>query len=182
MDQLPRGSYWESMARTWRWVRSIAARLTAAAPGSPAREYLRWDLERTRRHQTRWSCRGESVDCFRFDDGYVTTVTYDGRGVTWQLTPGPVMLGSALAAAALYVQHGVTPQIDRAGRMFIAVDNQGIPTQVFDEIADRPVDYVYLDGHRTVEEFPPFVDVTPDLERVFERMSPAEQRPLGDNP
>lgn len=164
------------MVRMWRWLRTIAA----AASGSPPRELSAWQLERTRRDETRWSARGERVTCFRFDDGYVATVTYERRGVTWQLTPGPVMLGSALAAAALYIQHGVTPQLDRAGRMFIAVDDDGVPSQVFEEIADRPVDYVFLDGHRTVEEFPPFIEVTPDLERVFERMSPVEQRPLGD--
>jgi len=136
-----------------------------------------WELTRTQRNETRWRRGDERVDCFRFDDGYVTTVFDDYRDVTWQATPGPVNLGSSLAAAALYLQYRVTPQIDRRGRMFIAVDD-GVPVQVFEEIADSLVDYVYLDDVRTVDEFPRFLDESPDLERAFERMSPPERQPL----
>lgn len=145
-----------------------------ARPEAPGDD---WELTRARRGETRWRRDDEFVECFRFDDGYVTTVTDEHRDVTWQLTPGPVSLGSGLAAAALYLQHRVTPQIDRSGRMFIAVDD-GRPVQVFEEIADSLVEYVYLDSIRTVDEFPSFVRVSSELERVFERMSPHEQRPL----
>ena len=138
-----------------------------------------WELDRSRRSETQWRRSDERVDCFRFDDGYVATVTYEDRETTWQLTPGPVQLGSALATVALYLQHDITPQFDRAGRLFIAVDGD-TPIHVFEEIADRPVEYDYLDGTRTVEEFPPYIDVTSELERVFERMSPAKQTPRGE--
>lgn len=167
-------------ARAWRWARDAVHGFTGILTGSSSSPSGRWRLQRTRRSETEWERRGEHVECFRFDDGYVTTVEYDTRAVTWQLTPGPVTLGSALAAAALYIQHDVTPQLDRSGRMFIAVDDDMTPVQVFEEIADRPVEYVFLDGVRTVDEFPPFLEGTADFERVFERMAPVEPRPLWD--
>ncbi|WP_411963650.1 hypothetical protein [Haloferax sp. YSMS24] len=134
-----------------------------------------WSLEWSRRIETRWSRGGELVDCFRFDDGYVTTVQYTQRGVRWQLTPGQVPLASALAMARLYLDHRLTPQTDREGRPFIGLTDSG-PVQVFEEIPPEPVEYVYLDGIRTLEEFPDFISVDEDLRSVFERMVPAQSR------
>ncbi|WP_416839906.1 hypothetical protein [Haloferax sp. DFSO52] len=132
-----------------------------------------WSLEWSRRIETRWSYRGELIDCFRFDDGYVTTVQYKRQGVRWQLTPGQVPLASALAMAKLYLEHRLTPQTDRDGRPFIGLTDHG-PVQVFEEIPPEPVEYVYLDGIRTLEEFPEFITVDENLQSVFERMVPAQ--------
>jgi hypothetical protein len=138
-----------------------------------------WSLEYSRRTESQWVRRDETVRCFRFDDGYVSTVEYESRDVTWQLTPGQVPLASALAMAALYLQHETTPQIDPEGRPFVGVSDSGL-RQVFEEIADEPVEYVYLDEHRTLEEFPSFLDATDQLRLVYERMSPARYRTLDD--
>ncbi|ADE04594.1 MULTISPECIES: hypothetical protein [Haloferax] len=131
-----------------------------------------WSLERSRSTETRWSRPGERVDCFRFDDGYVTTVHYEDREVTWQLTPGQVPLASALVMAKLYLEHELTPQTDPEGRPFVGLAERG-PVQVFEEIPPEPVEYVYLDGVRTLEEFPEFLTVDDDFRAVFDRMAPA---------
>jgi hypothetical protein len=140
--------------------------------------YDGWTLEYSRRTETTWTKTDETVRCFRFDDGYVSTVEYESRDVVWQLTPGQTPLANALAMAALYLQHGVTPQIDPDGRPFIGIGKDG-PRQVFEEIADEPVEYVYLDENRTLEEFPDFLQTSDQLELVYERMSPARYRTLG---
>jgi hypothetical protein len=163
--------------RTWRGLKRWVDTVRSPHRTSPSRDD-RWALERSRRTETQWVWDGETVRCFRFDDGYVSVVEYDRRDVTWQLTPGQVPLASALAMTALYLQHDVTPQIDPEGRPFVAVGSDG-PRQVFEEIADEPVDYVYLDTLRTLEEFPPFLDADETLEHVYDRMSPARYRTLG---
>ncbi|RDI72956.1 hypothetical protein DWB78_00255 [Halopelagius longus] len=138
-----------------------------------------WTLKHSRRTESKWVRGDETVRCFRFDDGYVSTVEYESRGATWQLTPGQVPLSNALAMATLFLQHEVTPQIDPEGRPFVGVGDAG-PRHVFEEIADEPVEYVYLDEHRTLEEFPPFLDVTDQLRLVYDRMSPERYRTLDD--
>ncbi|KTG27090.1 hypothetical protein [Haloferax profundi] len=135
----------------------------------------KWALEWSRRVETRWSYGDELIDCFRFDDGYVTTVQYERQGVRWQLTPGQVPLASALVMARLYLEHRLTPQTDREGRPFIGLADHG-PVQVFEEIPPEPVEYVYLDGIRTLEEFPDFITIDENLRSVFERMAPAQSR------
>lgn len=156
-----------------RWV-ARAVRSTGSAPVAERG----WEIDRSRRTETQWRRGDETLRCFRFDDGYVSTVEYESRDVTWQLTPGQVPLASALAMVTVYRQHGITPQIDPDGRPFVAVGDSG-PRQVFEEIADEPVDYVYLDTVRTVEEFPSFIDVDEDVRSVYERMSPARYNRLG---
>ncbi|WP_396613217.1 hypothetical protein ACH9L7_03805 [Haloferax sp. S1W] len=131
----------------------------------------KWSLERSRQTETRWVRGDETIDCFRFDDGYVTTVHDKRRDVTWQLTPGQVPLASALATAQLYLEHRLTSQTDREGRPFIGLTDNG-PVQVFEEIPPEPVEFVYLDEIRTLEEFPDFITVDETLRNVFDRMAP----------
>ncbi len=152
-------------------------RLGGDPPPSTRREQYHLDPESATETRTRWTNDTETVACFRFDDGYVVTVSYSDRDVTWQLTPGPISLGSALATAELYLQHGITVQIDREGRPFVGVAD-GVPRQVFEEIADEPVRYVYFDTVRTLDEFPDFIDISDELTDVFDRMSPSEPHPL----
>ncbi|MDS0292552.1 hypothetical protein [Halogeometricum luteum] len=174
------------LRRTGRGVRRVGSRLTApfrrivhaVRPSDDASDDDGWRLADLRQTETRWRRGDETVRCFRFDDGYVSTVEYGSRDVTWQLTPGQVPLASALAMTALYLQHGTTPQSDPDGRPFVAVGESG-PRQVFEEIADEPVDYVYLDAVRTLEEFPAFVEVGEDLRAVYDQMSPARFNTLG---
>ena len=135
------------------------------------------DAESATATETRWRGDAETVSCFRFDDGYVVTVRYGDRDVTWQLTPGQLSLGSALATAELYLQYGVTVQIDAEGRPFVGVADHG-PRQVFEEIADEPVRYVYFDIIRTLDEFPSFLECDDEQAEVFERMSPSERHRL----
>ena len=163
-------------------LRSLGGSVTRLGSGStapPRRERYRLDSKSATATETRWvdDSMSESVTCFRFDDGYVVTVTYTDRDVTWQLTPGPISLGSALATAELYLQHGITVQIDGEGRPFVAVADDG-PRQVFEEIVDEPVRYVYFDAVRTLDEFPDFLDVSDELADVFDRMSQSEPHPL----
>ncbi|AFK19519.2 hypothetical protein E6P09_12105 [Haloferax mediterranei ATCC 33500] len=153
-----------ALGRVW-------VRLRKAIPIGDGQE--EWSLEWSRQVETRWSRPGEIVDCFRFDDGYVTTVQYESRDVTWQLTPGQVPLASALAMATLYLEHKLTPQTDRDGRPFIGLTDHG-PVQVFEEIPPEPVEYVYLDGLRTLEEFPEFLTIDDSLRSVFDQMAPAQ--------
>ncbi|MFC4359126.1 hypothetical protein ACFO0N_14360 [Halobium salinum] len=127
-----------------------------------------WTKTRLTRSRVRWRRADECVECFGFGDGFVATVTYASRDVTWQLTTGPVTLASALFTAGLYMQHGVTPQVDRDGRMFVAVDDDG-PTQAFDEDSGRPIGFLYADAVRTLEEFPAYVDASP-LESAYDRL------------
>ncbi|WP_410764394.1 hypothetical protein [Haloferax sp. DFSO60] len=155
-----------SLGRAWQRVRR-AVSLSGNSPGN-----LTWSLEWSRKTETRWRATDEIVDCFRFADGYVTTVRYPSREVTWQLTPGYVPLASALLMARLYVEYGLTPQTDPDGRPFIGQSERG-PVQVFEEIPPEEVEYVYLDGIRTLEEFPEFVTVDENLETIFDRMIPA---------
>ena len=155
------------------------ARLGSGSAHATGRERYHLDPESATETETRWTddSASEAVACFRFDDGYVVTVTYADRDVTWQLTPGPISLGSALATAELYLQHGVTVQVDGEGRPFVGVADDG-PRQVFEEIADEPVRYVYFDTVRTLDEFPDFLDISDELADVFDRMSPSEPHPL----
>lgn len=169
-----------AVARTGASLRSLGGtvtRLGGRPTPSARRERYDLDSESATETRTRWTNDAESVACFRFDDGYVVTVTYADRDVTWQLTPGPLSLGSALATAELYLQHGITVQIDREGRPFVGVAD-GDPRQVFEESADDPVRYVYFDTVRTLDEFPDFLDVSDELTGVFDRMSPSEPHPL----
>ncbi len=128
------------------------------------------------RDRARWRRGTETVECFRFHDGFVATVEYADRSVTWQLTAGPVPLAGALFTAGLYMQHGITPQIDPEGRMFIALGDDG-PTQVFGESSNVPVEYVYLDVFRTVEELPDCVD-TDTIESPYRRLSHSRRHEL----
>lgn len=167
-------------ARARASLRSLGGtvtRLGGEPPPSVRRERYALDLESATETRTQWTADSESVACFRFDDGYVVTVTYADRDVTWQLTPGPISLGSALATAELYLQHGITVQIDREGRPFVGVAD-GAPRQVFEENADEPIRYVYFDTVRTLDEFPEFLEVSDELTGVFDRMSPSEPHPL----
>ncbi|SEL69675.1 hypothetical protein SAMN04488691_1074 [Haloferax larsenii] len=154
------------LGRVWERVRRLI-------PGvSGFEEDSEWSLDKSRQMETRWSRGDETIECFRFDDGYVTTVHDDRREVTWQLTPGQVPLASALATAQLYLEHRLTSQTDREGRPFIGLTDNG-PVQVFEEIPPEPVEYVYLDQIRTLEEFPDFITVDESLRNVFDRMAPA---------
>jgi hypothetical protein len=169
---------WRRVAR--RVSRDITRYVTSLGGSEySSRGNSKWQLEHARREKSVWRRESQRVECFRFDDGYVATVTYEHDDVTWQLTPGPVTLGSALALVALYVEHGVTPQLDPSGRPFIAEGASG-PVQVFDEAPNEAIDFVYLDGLRTIEEMPSFIDVPPNLSHVFDRMTPAEPRTLGN--
>jgi hypothetical protein len=116
-----------------------------------------------------WRRGAETIECFRFADGYVATVEYADRSVTWQLTAGPAPLAGALFTVALYIQRSVTPQIDPDGRMFIALGEDG-PKQVFEAFPDDSFEYVYVDVFRTLEELPDCVDST-DFEPVFRQLS-----------
>lgn len=158
-----------SSARTA--IRTAIARLLGRAPGSSP-EWTRTWLATDR---VRWRRGDETVECFRFGDGVVATVNYADRGVAWQLTAGPAPLASALFTAGLYMQYGVTPQIDPDGRTFVAVDDG--PTQVFEEEPARPVEFVYADAFRTIEEFPEFVDTEP-LEPAYHRFTTDERHRL----
>lgn len=154
-------------------IRTAAARLIGRAPDPAETE---WTRTRPAAGRARW-CRGdETVECFGFADGFVATATYDDRDVTWQLTAGPVTLASALFTAGLYMQRGVTPQIDPDGRMFVAVDDDG-PTQVFDEDVTGSVEFVYTDAFRTIEELPDAVDTEP-LAVAYERLAEGERHRL----
>ena len=169
-----------AVARMGASLRSFAGRVGSLGRSPPPvtrRERYRLDPASATETETRWTHDAESIVCFRFDDGYVVTVTYADRDVTWQLTPGPISLASALAAAELYLQYGVTVQIDGEGRPFVAAADDG-PRQVFEEIADEPVRYVYFDTIRTLDEFPDFLSVSDELTDVFDRMSPSEPHPL----
>lgn len=133
---------------------------------------LEWGLSWAGIEQSRWRRGPEFVDCTSFGDGYVVTTSFDDRDGVWQLTPGPVPLGSALATATLFLQYGLSPQFDNAGRPFIALDDDG-PRQIFEEPdGDESVRYVYLDNVRAPEEFPDFLTVRGDVERAFKRMTP----------
>ncbi|SDQ35926.1 hypothetical protein [Halopelagius longus] len=167
-----------AFAASRRALHSLRRDVTAWATESDDSEE-EWTLKHSRRTESKWVRGDETVRCFRFDDGYVSTVEYESRGATWQLTPGQVPLSNALAMATLFLQHEVTPQIDPEGRPFVGVGDAG-PRHVFEEIADEPVEYVYLDEHRTLEEFPPFLDVTDQLRLVYDRMSPERYRTLDD--
>ena len=166
-------------ATSLRFLGGQVAHLGDSPTSTTRRERYRLEPESATETETQWTddTASESVACFRFDDGYVVTVTYADRDVTWQLTPGPISLGSALSTAELYLQHGITVQIDGEGRPFIAVNDDG-PRQVFEEIADEPVRYVYFDTVRTLDEFPGFLDISDELADVFDRMSPSEPHPL----
>ena len=169
-----------AVARAAASLRSLGGavvRLGGDPTPSTRRERYHLDGESATETRTRWTNDAESVACFRFDDGYVVTVTYADRDVTWQLTPGPLSLGGALATAELYLQHGITVQIDREGRPFVGVADD-VPRQVFEEIADEPVRYVYFDAVRTLDEFPDFLGISDELTDVFDRMSPSEPHPL----
>lgn len=169
------------------WIRTC--RLTADVYGSVASSLgslfppygngpadATWERAWLARKEARWRRGSEAVECFRFGDSYVATVEYTDRDVTWQLTAGPVSLAGALLTVGLYMQHHVTPQIDPDGRMFVALDDDG-PRQVFSESDTNPVDYVYLDVFRTLEELPDCIDIEP-LEPAYRRLSHGPRREL----
>lgn len=167
------------MSKRARWLATApvarvvggARRLYESSTPNEQGWYLAWAND----DETRWRRGAEIVECYAFDDGYLTTASHDDQETTWQLTAGPVSLGSALAAAALYLQYDLSPQFDPDGRPFIGVSDDA-PVQVFEESTDGRIRYVYLDGIRTLEEFPPFLDGDDDVTRAFKRMSP-ERRP-----
>lgn len=172
-------------SRLWLWThRSLVAVGDSVARGlswlTPPygvdRVEAPWERVWLSRTEARWRRGTEVVECFRFTDGYVATVEYTNRAVRWQLTPGPVGLASALFTVSLYIQYGITPQIDPDGRMFIAVGDDG-PQQVFSASPDSPVQYVYIDSVRTLEELPDCLDIVP-FERAFSRLSYVPQREL----
>lgn len=157
--------------------RTIRRCLSWLAPPYRTRaQSAQWERAWLARREARWRRGTEVVECFRFADGYVATVEYTDRNVTWQLTAGPVSLAGALFTVALYTQHAVTPQIDPDGRMFIALGDDG-PQQVFTETPTSPVEYVYVDTFRTLEEFPECIDTEP-LELTFRRLSYSPRREL----
>lgn len=173
-----------AFGRAWTAVRRTVARVCRpfargfgalrrrlvghAAQSSDARDA--WDLSYAGPSGARWRWGPEIIDCFPFADGYVVTTTLQGRDTRWQVTPGPVPLGSALAAVTLLVQHGITPQFDRDARPFIPV-RDGAPVQIFDEDDAEDARYVYLDGVRTLDEFPEFLDERVDVRRAFVRLT-----------
>lgn len=172
--------------RTWKRVRwAVTAPVAYSARGirwltGESESYGHdWNLAWVNDEKTRWRRGSEILECYAFDDGYLTTVSRDERDATWQLTAGPVPLGTALAAAALYLQHDLPPQFDRDGRPFVGVADDAA-VQVFEESTVDPAQYVYLDGIRTLEEFPPFLDHGADVSRAFKRMS-TERRPRLSN-
>jgi hypothetical protein len=129
-----------------------------------------WRLVESTERRTRWRRDDRTLDCRRLGDGYVVTVARDTDRSRFQLTPGFVPLASALAVASVYLQHGVAPQLDRDGRPFVAV-RKGRPRQVYDpERAGTDVRYVYLDAGTTLDEFPDFLAVRPDVRAAAERM------------
>ena len=69
------------LGRVWERVRRLIPGLTGFD------EDTEWSLDRSRQMETRWTRGDETIECFRFDDGYVTTVHDNRREVTWQLTP-----------------------------------------------------------------------------------------------
>lgn len=140
-----------------------------------------WRITRSDEERTRWRRDAELLDCFRFVDGYVVTVGYIGMRNWWQVTPGRAPLGSALAIANLYLDHRLTPQIDREGRPFVGVAG-GAPRQVFtpDDARESVAEYVYLDDIRTLEDFPDFLDVRTDVRRAYSRMSAPRPTSVGD--
>ncbi|MFC6723788.1 hypothetical protein ACFQE1_05220 [Halobium palmae] len=153
-------------------IRTAVARLLGRSVDSTPE----WSRTWLATDRVRWRRGDETVECFRCADGVVATVSYADRGVTWQLTAGPAPLASALFTAGLYMQYGITPQIDADGRTFVAVDQNG-PTQVFDEEPARPVEFVYTDAFRTVEELPEYVDIEP-LESAHHRFATDERHRL----
>ncbi|WP_085942424.1 hypothetical protein [Halogranum rubrum] len=169
---------YQSLADATRWtenfVRDFVSWLTPPYRGRTGT--TDWERAWLARREVRWRRGMEVVECFRFADGYVATVEYTDRDVTWQLTAGPVSLAGALFTVALYIQHGVTPQIDPDGRMFTALGDDG-PLQVFTETADQPVEYIYVDTFRTLEEFPDCIATGP-LEKAFQRLSYSPRREL----
>lgn len=167
------------MSKRVRWVVTApVARVVSSARrlwGDSTANANGWHLAWANDDETRWRRGAEILECYAFDDGFLTTVEHDDQETTWQLTSGPVSLGSALAAAALYLQYDLSPQFDRDGRPFVGV-SEGEPIQVFEASTAARVRYVFLDGIRTLEEFPPFLDDDTDVTRAFKRMSP-ERRP-----
>ncbi len=135
-----------------------------------------WQRVWLTRNEVRWRKAGTVVECFGVADGYLATVEYTDRDVTWQLTKGPVPLASALAVSALYLQYGVTPHVDTDGRMFVAVVD-GRPVEAFRNFAEKPFEYSYLDGYSSLDELPNWVDRT-DIESVYSRLEKRHRREL----
>lgn len=162
-------------ARDW----TLGAARTALQPlgVSQPTESDGWERAWATRGEVRWHRDGEQVEVFRFDDGFVATVEYPDSESRWQLTTGPMRPAQALLAVALYCQFGVTPQIDREGRPFVAETDDG-PTQVFRDEPAEPVRYVYLDEVRTVEEFPDYVADRDAFRGVHDRLTPDRQGTL----
>ena len=141
-----------------------------------------WELSWSDRDRTRWRRGTDTIDCYPFGDGYVATATVESRDATWQLTPGPLPLASALATVSVYRQYGITPQVDPDGRPFVAVDADGNPVEAFEQRdVDDEFQYVYLDRFRSIEEFPDFLDPDANLERAVGRMSRRRGRAVAGN-
>lgn len=129
-----------------------------------------WRLVEASDRRTRWRRDDRTLDCRRLGDGYVVTAARDTDRSRFQLTPGAVPLAGALAVASVYLGHGVAPQLNRDGRPFVAV-RDGRPRQVYDpDRAGDDVRYVYLDAQTTLDEFPDFLAVRPDVRAAAERM------------
>ncbi|WP_224335678.1 hypothetical protein [Haloprofundus halobius] len=141
----------------------------AGARLSPERTAHPWKRVWLTRTDVRWRNADTVVECFRVADGYVATVEYTDRDVTWQLTKGPVPLASALAVSALYLQYELTPHVDADGRMFIAVAKEH-PVEAFRNFEAKPFEYTYLDGYRSLEELPSWIGRV-DIESVYTRLS-----------
>jgi hypothetical protein len=177
-----------AFGRARRRLRSVAARVTGGGrrlaravlspfDDTPSHTADGWERAWATREDVRWHRGAEHVECFRFDDGVVATVEYADHDSRFQLTTGPMPAAQALLAAAIYMQHGVTPQIDRQGRPFVA-EADGTPTQVYRERPAEQVTFRYLDEVRTVEEFPPYVGDRDALQTVHERLAPSSTQRL----
>lgn len=145
-----------------RAVATVAARLRSVrdrVASDTASDGEGWTRVWLTRSEARWRAGDEVIECFRFGDGFVATVEYVDRDVTWQLTAGPAALPCGLTTVALYVEHGITPQIDPDGRPFVGIGADG-PRQVFERSPSDPVEYVYLDTLRTFEEVPDAIDLS----------------------
>lgn len=178
-------AFGRTVIRTRRTIRRVAAPVVESIRSGTNWAETRLGSERSNRswqrvwltrNDVRWRKAGTVVECFGVADGYLATVEYTDRNVTWQLTKGPVPLASALAVVALYLQYEVTPHIDPDGRMFVATVD-GRPIEALRDVADRPFEYHYLDGYSSLDELPDWVDRT-DLDPVYSRLAQRHRREL----
>lgn len=165
-----------ALARALSTVRSRIRAVGDRVAGGDDSAVGEWKRVWLTRSKARWRRGDEVIECFRFGDGFVATVEYVDREITWQLTAGPAPLPCALATVALYVEHGTTPQIDPDGRTFVAVGEDG-PRQALEQPTTDPVEYVYLDTLRTLEEVPEVVDLS-RFETVADRLDARSRHEL----